>query len=320
MDSIANNCRLLFDVGGTFLKAVVADAAGELIPASEFSCPMPSDGTREEIVGALTASVVRGAAFASAHGLVLNGIGVAFPGPFDFARGIPLMEHKFRSIYGCSLAEVLRKLPETGPDMPVRFMHDVNAALLGEMTRGNARTFGNAALVTLGTGLGFACCLDREVQYSPMGSPRISIFRRPCRDGILEDWVSKRGILRIHAGLTGQSAPNLTVADLARMAFAGDLAARETFAEAGRILAGAIGVVLSEQRIECLLLGGQISRSFALLEPALVDGLRDVMCLQKVAPAAHIGEAAFYGLLAGLDLPAAASAASSVDAAVAKVC
>ena len=227
MDSTANNCRLLFDVGGTFLKAVVADAAGELIPASEFSCPMPSDGTREEIVGALTASVVRGAAFASAHGLVLNGIGVAFPGPFDFARGIPLMEHKFRSIYGCSLVEVLRGLPETGPDMPIRFMHDVNAALLGEMTRGNARTFGNAALVTLGTGLGFACCLDREVQYSPMGSPRISIFKRPCRDGILEDWVSKRGILRIHAGLTGQSDPNLTVADLARMAFAGDPAGRD---------------------------------------------------------------------------------------------
>ena len=311
MDSTANNCRLLFDVGGTFLKAVVADAAGELIPASEFSCPMPSDGTREEIVGALTASVARGAAFASAHGFVLSGIGVAFPGPFDFSRGIPLMEHKFRSVYGCSLAEVLHGLPETGPDMPIRFMHDVNAALLGEMMYGNARTFGNTALVTLGTGLGFACCLDREVQYSPMGSPRISLFKRPCRDGILEDWVSKRGFLRIHAGLTGQSDPNLTVADLARMAFAGDSAARETFAEAGRILADAIGGVLSELRIECLLLGGQISRSSALLEPALVEGLRDVAGLRRVAPAAHIGEAAFYGLLAGLDLPATAAASGS---------
>lgn len=100
MDLKTNSCRLLFDVGGTFLKAVAADSAGGLIPGSEFSCPMPSDGTREAITGALAASVARGAAFAARNGLVLAGIGIAFPGPFDYANGIPRMEHKFRSIYG----------------------------------------------------------------------------------------------------------------------------------------------------------------------------------------------------------------------------
>lgn len=304
MDSTGSNCRLLFDVGGTFLKAVVADSAGELIPESEFSCPMPSDGLRDEIVGALAASVARGAAFVSSRGQTLGGLGVAFPGPFDFARGIPLMEHKFRQIYGLSLDDLLHGLPETGAQMPIRFMHDVNAALLGEMTRGNARSFGNAALVTLGTGLGFACCLDREIQYAPMGSPRISIFRLPCRDGILEDWVSKRGLLRIYAGRSGRNDPSLTVADLARMAFAGDRLARETFADAGRILARAISGLLAGNRIECLLMGGQISRSFVLMEPALREELAAVPTLRMIAPAAHIGEAAFYGLLAGLEHPA----------------
>ena len=59
--------------------------------------------------------------------------------------------------------------------------------------------------------------------------------------------------------------------------------------------------LLVEHGVECLLLGGQISRSFAYMEAALRDGLRDVAGLTRIAPAEHIGEAAFYGLLAQAD-------------------
>ena len=58
---------------------------------------------------------------------------------------------------------------------------------------------------------------------------------------------------------------------------------------------------LVEHGIECLLLGGQISRSFAYMEAALHEGLRDVTGLTRIAPAEHISEAAFYGLLAQAD-------------------
>lgn len=301
MDSTANSCRLLLDIGGTFTKSVVADSGGELLPGSEYSHPMPSDGTRDEICDSLRATVARGAAFAVRHGLQMAGIGVAVPGPFDYAHGIPRMTHKFQAVNGVSLADMLRELPGVGPGMPLAFVHDVNAVLLGELARGNARGFRNAAVVTLGTGLGFACALDGEVQYSPLGSPRISIYNRPCRDGILEDWVSKRGFLRTYAELTGRADLALTVADLGRMAGEGDAAARETFAAVGGILAGSLADLLAELRIGCLLFGGQISRSFALLEPALREGLRGVTCLERIAPVAHIGHAAFYGVLAGMD-------------------
>ena len=46
-----NDCLLLFDVGGTFLKAVIADSDRRLIEDAEFSVPMPSSGSREEITG-----------------------------------------------------------------------------------------------------------------------------------------------------------------------------------------------------------------------------------------------------------------------------
>ena len=198
MDSTPNNGKLLFDVGGTFLKAVIADGNGRFVPDTEYSVPMPSDGPREEIEQALIAAVERGMRSAADRGLRIGCTGIAFPGPFDFGLGIPLMTHKFRNIYGISLLDLLRTRTDVGPTMPVLFMHDVNAAMLGEMRCGNARGFANAALIALGTGLGFACCLDGEVQYAPTGSPRITVYKKPFRDGILEDYVAKRGFLRLY--------------------------------------------------------------------------------------------------------------------------
>lgn len=63
----------------------------------------------------------------------------------------------------------------------------------------------------------------------------------------------------------------------------------------------ALRELIRKERIECLLLGGQISRSYAYLEPGLRKGLYGTACLRSIAPAAHIGHAAFYGLLARLD-------------------
>ena len=298
MGSTGNSCRLLFDVGGTFLKSAVADAAGQLLPGSEFSCPIRSEGSRAEIEGSLAATVARGVAFAAGRGMELAGIGVAIPGPFDYAAGVSRMTHKFRSIYGVNLREVLRGMPGVPAGASVCFMQDVNAALAGEIARGNAAGYGAAALVSLGTGLGFALSRGGRVLCNPAGGPKVVIFDRPYRGGILEDYASKRGFLRIYGELTGRTDPALTVADLGRMAREGDARAQETFAAVGGILAGSLRDLLVEHGIECLLLGGQISRSFACMEPALREGLRGVAGLTRIAPAAHIGEAAFYGLLA----------------------
>ena len=283
MGSTRNSCRLLLDVGGTFLKSAVADAAGQLLSGSEFSCPIRSEGSREEIEGSLAAAVARGAAFAAERGMELAGIGIAIPGPFDYAAGVSRMTHKFRSICGVDLRGVLHAMPGVPADAEIRFMQDVNAALAGEIARGNAAGYGASALVSLGTGLGFALSRDGRVLCNPAGGPKVVIFNLPYRDGILEDYASKRGFLRIYGELAGHTDPALTVADLGRMAGEG------------------LRDLLVEHGVECLLLGGQISRSFAYMEAALRDGLRDVAGLTRIAPAEHIGEAAFYGLLAQAD-------------------
>ncbi len=301
MASKTNSCFLLLDVGGTFVKAGVASLSGELLPETNFSMSINSDGSREEIEGVLVEVVCRANRFAVAQGLAVAGIGVAIPGPFEYATGIARMTHKFQAINGVSLNDLLRSIPEIGQDLTIRFIHDVNAVLLGEMAHGNAANYRNVAVVTLGTGLGFACCLNGEVQYSPIGSPRISIYARPYRDGTLEDYVSKRGFLKCYTQLLGREPnPSLTVADLGRMAGEGDSQALKVFECVGHTLVTSLYDLLAEYNIECLLFGGQISRSFAYMEKTLHTGLEGLPCLQRIAPVAHINEAAFYGLMAEL--------------------
>ncbi|MBQ9194733.1 MAG: ROK family protein, partial [Bacteroidales bacterium] len=123
---------ILLDIGGTFIKC-----------SDSRQFPISSEGSREGIVTAIRRAI--------GPMDVLEGIGVAIPGPFDFRSGIFLMEHKFSAVYGESFRELVR-IPDS---ISIRFMHDVNAAL-----QGNIRLLDlygqNVALVTLGTGLGFS--------------------------------------------------------------------------------------------------------------------------------------------------------------------
>lgn len=93
------------------------------------------------------AAVARGAAFAAERGMELAGIGIAIPGPFDYAAGVSRMTHKFRSICGVDLRGVLHAMPGVPADAEIRFMQDVNAALAGEIARGNAAGYGARARV-----------------------------------------------------------------------------------------------------------------------------------------------------------------------------
>ena len=185
--------------------------------------------------------------------------------------------------------------------MPVVFMHDVTAAVLGEMRFGAAQGYKNIAVITLGTGLGFAHTINGEIQYSPMGSPLVSIYNRPYRDGVLEDYVSKRGFLRAYAEVRGEENPSdLTVAMIGGMCGKGDKQALATFENVGKILAEELKPLLEEFNIECLLFGGQISRSFCYMESVFAKLKEEVGSLKHVSTLKHLSTAAPLGLLSKL--------------------
>ena len=296
-----NKCFLLLDVGGTFVKSVVATLNGELLPNTETSVPINSDGTRLEIEKSFATVISHGKIIAEYNGYTLAGVGIAFPGPFDYNTGISYMTHKFAALEKLSVKDFFHSLPEIGADMPVVFMHDVTAAVLGEMRFGAAQGYKNIAVITLGTGLGFAHTINGEIQYSPMGSPLVSIYNRPYRDGVLEDYVSKRGFLRAYAEVRGEENPSdLTVAMIGGMCGKGDKQAFATFENVGKILAEELKPLLEEFNIECLLFGGQISRSFCYMESVFAKLKEEVGSLKHVSTLKHLSTAAPLGLLSKL--------------------
>ena len=191
------------------------------------------------------------------------------------------MKHKFSAVYGESFTRL------AGFNGKACFIHDVNCMLLGEVASEAGKGYKRAALIALGTGLGFSMYVDGKVLTNETGSPLVSIWKLPYRDGVLEDYVSKRGIV----GRYGD--PAISVKEIARRAFSGDEKAKAVFAETGDMIGENVVPILKEYRISILLLGGQISRSAELFLPALKARLpKDI----TVSVVSDIDNATFNGL------------------------
>lgn len=262
--------KLLLDVGGTFIKC----SDGREIP-------IDSAGSRESIVSSLHAAVGDAAKVA-----------VAIPGPFDYQNGIFLMKHKFAAVYGESFAQVAGR---SGGEF--RFIHDVNCMLLGALQDPSLKQYGRIALVTLGTGLGFAYAVDGRIQCNEMGSPAVPLWNRPCGDGIVEDYASKRGAMKAWCDVTGKPWPEgMSVKDIVTTD-----EGSAAFALMGERLGKAAAPLLNELSIDCVLFGGQISKSFFLMERTLRQSLSSVSSLRFVGPLPDLDCATFNGLRALLE-------------------
>lgn len=248
--------KILLDVGGTFIKC-----------SDGRSIPVDSNGSRDGIVAAF-----REACRTDAGSPADVQLRAAVPGPFDYAGGQFLMKHKFAAVYGEYFADLVGI-----PRENCRFAHDVNCMLLGEC--GDGCTV-NTALVALGTGLGFAMCVDGKILENELGSPMLSIYNRPFRDGVLEDYASKRGVTRLWLGQFPKQETEITVKEIAERARAGEKEAALAFSRMGGILGEILAPIVKEYRIERLLLGGQISRSADLFIPSLRNELPGLAILE----------------------------------------
>ena len=301
LSTTGNNAFLTIDAGGTYLKSAVIDGEGEVLDGSPMTVKSNSGGSKEKILYAFREIILKALKIIDIRGIKLKGIGVAFPGPFDYLNGVPQMEHKFINIYGIKLREFFREIPGVSQDIPISFINDAHAVLSGELWKGNAQGFSNAAVVTIGTGLGFAFSKDGIVQCNSWGGPPVTIFRLHYKDGILEDFTARRGFLKIYSEISGNNIEGLDVSDLGEWADAGDENSIMTFHEVAGILAKSIHNILIERDIQCLLLGGQISRSFQHMKETLYQGLLDVECLEKISMVKSIDNAPLLGALRAIE-------------------
>ena len=267
-----NNVRIiLLDVGGTFIKSSLGLPGKGAVEGTFESTPMSSDGNAEQIQSAFRQAVAGQMERAAAEGCEIDAICCVIPGPFDYKNGIFLMKHKFAAVYGMALRDILGDV--ISPDIRLAFAHDVNGALIGALSADPDLKHGNVALSTLGTGLGFAYAVDGEVQFSATGSPAVGIWNALYMDGILEDYVSRRAILRFYTEQGGVLAEGADVKEIADRAREGDAKALEAFRLAGRHYAAGAKEFISSLNIRKLLFAGQIAKSFDLMAEEIASGL-----------------------------------------------
>ena len=235
---------LALDIGGTFIKSAVF-SDGKIVRKLP-QVPSCSSGNRDDIASAIRTAIRQAG--------TVDRIAVSIPGPFDYKNGIFRAEHKFAAVRDCSFAEF-------ADGIPASFIHDANAFLLGELLHGAGRGFLRVGAITLGTGLGAAFAVGGDLQCNGTGSPadHVTIWKRPFRDGIAEDYVSARALLK--------NFPGMDAKQLEDEAIKGNIQAKQAYLEYSANLYRLLQEWKDRLAAEVIILGGQLRKGLFLCEP-----------------------------------------------------
>ncbi|HYF76583.1 MAG TPA: ROK family protein [Symbiobacteriaceae bacterium] len=269
--SADNALVVALDVGGTSVKAGLVDRRGSLAgePRQYDAC---SDRDRETILERFASIVADQLAGAAAMGRPVAGIGVGMPGPFDYAAGVSLIRglSKYEAIYGINLAEEWRQRLQLPANLPIRFVNDASAFALGEALYGAGRGQERVMAITLGTGCGAAFLVGGRLVEDGHGvPPGGAVYHLPFEGGMIDEWISRRGILRLWREMAPEGTHGFDVKEIAAAARAGDAKAGALWDRWGNLLAAALGPVAEAFRPGALVLGGQIARSLDLFGESL---------------------------------------------------
>lgn len=186
-------------------------------------------------------------------------IAMAFPGPFDYERGISWMKNvdKYDSLYGMDIcAELSRRL---SPTISFRFVNDAAAFALGECVSGAAKSGHRVIVLTLGTGVGSCYVEDRKVITRGEGVPENGwVYCLPFEDGVVDEAFSTRWFIKRYKELSGievRGAKEIAVR------YAQDAQARQLFQEYGERLGRFSSEIVKAFGADTLVIGGSIALS-----------------------------------------------------------
>lgn len=248
---------VLLDVGGTQIKAGLAVQSGWIEKTVNYpACAMESS----EKIFANFAAIIRSTAAQTEEG-ELRGIGMAFPGPFDYEKGVCLIQglHKYDSIYGMSVADEIRKRVPGFENVPFVFCHDAEAFALGEVWLGLDRA-DSVLCLCIGTGTGSAYIRDGRIIKSGKGVPPDGwIYKLPYKEGVVDDYISARGLEALGKQYLGRA---VTGKELYELCGKNDAGAQKAMQRFGWEFSRCVTPLVERFSPDTVVLGGQIAKSF----------------------------------------------------------
>ncbi|WP_136607106.1 ROK family protein [Paenibacillus dokdonensis] len=275
---------LAFDVGGTYVKAGIFESSGSLLePVAIY--PARSGEEKEALLRHFTDLIaVQGNRVPA--GYAIRGVGLGFPGPFDYERGICRTRglNKFEALYGVNLKEELTARIAGIPELRARWRslpevaieNDAALFALGECAFGVGRGYEKTICLTIGTGFGSAFVSSGQLVKQGKGVPEGGwLYRLPYREGMMDDYISRRGIVRLarEMGIENVAAGEEDVKHLADRARSGESQVVQLFRKFGERLAEVLLPLIRSYQPGAVVIGGQIAQSADLFVSDSMDNI-----------------------------------------------
>ncbi len=283
------------DIGGSHITCQLVDLEYNILaPNLKVRMAVDSSGSKNSILESWVKAILKSVQNNKLK--TLAGIGFAMPGPFDYFNGIAWFDknvNKFQNLYGVNIkAELLQRL-DLPNDFPIRFLNDASSFAVGEANVEPVSKFNRIIALTIGTGFGTTFIKKGLPVSGEDGIPEDGfLYHIPFQKSIADNYFSTRWFLSEYKIQTGNDIAG--VKELAKLA-ENVPNAKELFNTFGKNLGSFLIPWIRKFNADCIVIGGNISKSFYFFEKELKNQLKfnDVEIL--VCQSTHDEDAALIG-------------------------
>ncbi len=285
------------DIGGSHITCQLFDLEhNTLVPNSKIRMAVDSIASKNSILESWVKAILKSVQNNKLK--TLAGIGFAMPGPFDYLNGIAWFDknvNKFQKLYGVDVKTELLQRLDLPDDFPIRFLNDASSFAVGEANVEPASKFNRIIALTIGTGFGTTFIKNGLPISGEDGIPEDGfLYHIPFQKSIADDYFSTRWFLGEYKIQTGKEIAG--VKELAKLA-ENKPRAKELFNTFGKNLGGFLIPWIQIFNADCIVLGGNISKSLPLFEKEMknqfnFEGINISVCQSTLdEDAALIGSA-----------------------------
>ncbi len=167
--------KLVFDVGGTFIKYGILSNNADIIEKNKVETP--KDPTKENMFAVLKEII-------DTYAGKVDGIAFSLPGMLDSESGHMYSGGKISGFYDIDFYDLMKKYT----DLPVCIENDGKCAALAELGFGGAKDKKSAVIVALGTGIAGGIIIDGELYRGFHGAAGEFSFINTKATNNIHDW------------------------------------------------------------------------------------------------------------------------------------
>ena len=283
------------DIGGTNLKSALVDESGNIRKSNSIKT---NSTDANEVLNSIT-DIIR--EFSKSQNDI-SSIGIGVPGVVNM-EGLIVISPNLPNLTGINLCKELRKVIS----YPLFVDNDANTAAIAELVAGNGQEFKDFIYVTLGTGIGGAIIMNRQILRGSIGgageightviSCEVNNSDLPAyRQGILEELAGKNQIIKRMKEMLKKSGQNdiseIDVKEISKLADEGNAIAINCLQETGFYVGIGIASAMNLLDIPNVVIGGGISEAGDYLFNS-IDATLKLRTLPSISDRVNIRKAFF---------------------------